>query len=228
MEQRVILVSDKDQAESTYGFITGTIVIAMNEEYTAIAIDPNTAYVYTNATTFPYLLEIYGDQKVTKIVSKPIEFVKRLTGGICNDCVHISNYMHKLGDSRSISNMKLEIMNQDQEKTLSFRATNIAFIMMRYKLHADAFKRQPKQTGRRRGSFFNKKRDCYLLYLTAYNDILSQNGPAQFTTLINKVKEYSYLCRISISPAFALEGLIKVGALNSDSTTTLISLPDQI
>lgn len=222
---RIISIKDSKEAEFSKQFIVNTVAVAFNVEYTAFATDLNTVFIYSNKISKSYIIEIIRDSNIVKLISKPIGVIKVFTHGEYQNCDHIGDYINRVGDPRYIPDMKLEIMNQNKEKELNIRAANVALLIMKYKLKADEVSNNPKKEEK---SFFNKKRDCYLLYLTAYNDILSRMGPMKFTDLTVKVREYSCLCGTNLHPAMALEGLIKTGALNSNTMNALVSIPDQM
>jgi hypothetical protein len=93
-----------------------------------------------------------------------------------------------------------------------------ALLMMNYRT-TDKNKKDP---------VFNEYRNNYLLYLTIFNDILIKTGPISFMDLTTRSKKYPNLTNIKLHPSLALQGLITVGALNSDPKTTSVSIPDQV
>lgn len=225
-QKRIVMIENTNEAKFARKFISNVTTVAYNNEYTAFAMDDVTVFIYPNEITRDVIIEIFKDISVLKIISRPAPTLKRLLrGNNCENCKNISAYINEVGDPRVISEMKQNIMNQDNERSLSYRAAKVALIMMKYKIEADVTGKPPKKPKK---SYFNKKRDCYLLYLTAYNDLLSRYGPMRFIDLTHRVREYPYLCRVGLHPAMALEGLVAVGALSSDPRRALISIPDQI
>jgi len=102
-------------------------------------------------------------------------------------------------------------MIEDQEERLKTLGTIMLTVISKiYKFPSD-------------DPIFNSKRECYLSYLTAYNDILIRYGPLPFVDLVNKVRT---VCRGNICPSEILVGLIKTGAFKSDPMTAIVSLPD--
>lgn len=225
-EAEVITITSLEEAIFIRKLIVGTITVAFNNDYVAFAMNTDIVFVYPNDIARNVINDVFQSSNIVKLISKPLISLKSyLRGIVCRNCQHISAYINEIGGSRMIPEMKQEIMEQDVILSLRDRAAKIALIMMAYKLAADrSLPKQPKQ----KKSYFNKKRDCYLLYLTAYNDLLSRYGPMKFIDLTRKVREYSYLCQMTLHPALALEGLIKVGALSNDSQTAVISIPDYI
>jgi hypothetical protein len=225
-ELRIVIISSLEEAAFVQKFLTGIIAVSFNRSYTAFSPDPKTAFVYSTKPLWSAIVKIFQDSSITKLISKPSPALKSFLGGVtCNKCQHISDYMSHKGDNRSIPEMKREIVEQDKIHDLKDRTGSIALIIMEYKTNADIVANNPKKEKK---SLFNKRRDCYLLYLTAFNDILIRNGPLPFMRLVNIVKSYPYLCRVGINPSVALEGLIKVGALSSDRFSTIVSIPDQL
>jgi hypothetical protein len=221
---RMIMVNDVKEAKFTQQFINNEVAVAFNDEYCAFAIDTDTVFVYIIDTTLDYILAIFNDSNIVKYFSKPFGAIKLFTDGKYQNCLHISRYLSNKGNRRDIPKMKMEIMDQDKGNALNVFAADVAIVTFKYKLETDEIVKNQKKRSK---ILFNKKRDCYLLYLTAYNDILSRTGPMKFTDLTIKVRDYPYLCKTKLHPAMALEGLIKVGSLNSDTITALVSLPDQ-
>lgn len=185
-----------------------TISIAFGNLNVAICRDESTIFLYPNNIGLYIMKEILPNPDILKLVSKP--FISSYFGIECKNCQYIGEHV---SDLRLLSEMKNELIENFQD------ITKIAGIMMKYKNLSDV---------KNSNSTFNSGRDCYLLYLTIFNDILSQNGPMKFLDLINKVNNYSCMCRMKLSASMALTGLIKVGALISDTETTIISLPEQI
>ncbi len=221
--ERIILIGSRAEANFARKFMTNIVTINYNDHYTAIAIDGSIVFVYLNGANGNDILEIFRANNLIKLISKPLSAVQLFIGANnCINCEHISKYITNKGNSCLISQMKKDIIDQEKIESLSDRAAKVALIMMRYKIEADKIKNGDKK------ALFNKKRDCYLIYLTAFNDILSTYGPLRFTELTRKVRNYPYLCRMKLHPAFALEGLISVGALSNDPATALVSIPDQI
>ena len=217
----IIMVESVQEAEFANKFMTNIITVGFNKDYTAFAIDTKTIFVYPNKLLST--VAIFSDASIMKLISKPIAALRIfLHGERCENYQHISNYLKC--NLRDIFNMKQEIMDQGNVISLSNRAANVALIMMKYKIIEDN-RNKSLQINK---SLFNNKRDCYLLYLTAFNDILSHYGPLKYTDLTKRIKLYPYLCRVKLHPAMALEGLISVGALSNDSKTSIISIPDQI
>lgn len=224
--QRIVMIENANDANFAKKFISNVTAVAYNNEYTAFAIDATTVFVYSNAIGRNAIIEIFKDPTILKLISRPAPTLKGLLrGNSCENCKNISVYINDVGDPRVVPEMKQAIMNQDKEILLSDRAAKVALIMMKYKTDADVTGKPPKKPKK---SYINKKRDCYLLYLTAYNDLLSRYGPMRFIDLTRRVREYPYLCRVGLHPAMALEGLVKVGALVSDPKRALISIPDQL
>jgi uncharacterized membrane protein len=225
-EIRIITIDSLEEASFARRFLGNIITVSFNKDYVAFSPDASTAFIYSTRLLWNSIISIFQDPTLIKLISKPAPALKSFLGGVIfANCQHISDYMSQKGEQRSISEMKREITEQDVIPQLSNRAGSVALIMMKYKLIADVTHKTPKQ---QKKSYFNKRRDCYLLYLTAFNDILVRNGPLRFVTLANIVKSYPYLCRIGLSPFMALEGLIKVGALSLERDTTIVSIPDQI
>lgn len=222
---RIVTITSPEDATFVHKFINGTVALSFNPNYTAFAIDTKTVFVYENNTSMQYIREILESSNIAKLSSKPLASLKSYFKNInCNNCTNIGSYITQKGDSRDVPEMKLQLIDLDTIELLSDRAAQGALIVMKYKIDTDKKGKPPKK---QKVSYFNKKRDCYLLYLTAYNDLLSLYGPMNFMTLVTKVRDYKYLCRTSLHPAAALEGLIKAKALISNPRTTIITIPDQ-
>lgn len=226
-EARIVMVTSIQEAIFARKFLVNIVAAAFNTDYTAFAPDAMTVFVYPNKSLWSNITSIFRDTNLTKLISKPLIALKRfLNGANCENCQHISEYINQKAESRIIPDMKQEITDQDTIDSLADRAGMVALIMMKYKIKAEKLAiKKPKKVKK---SYFNKKRDCYLLYLTVYNDILSRYGPLKFIDLTRRTRNYPYLCRVRLSPAMALEGLIKVGALSNEVNTTLVSIPDQL
>lgn len=226
----IIMVTSLQEAIMARKFLVSTITATFNVEYTAFASDEKTVFIYPNNSLWSNITGIFRDAGLFKLVSKPLVAVNLFLKGInCENCQHISDYLIEKEESRLVPKIKQEIIDQGKIESLPDRTAMVALIMMKYKIKVDKFAtKKKKKVKKNKKSHFNKKRDCYLLYLTAYNDILLRYGPLRFMDLTRKTKNYPYLCRMKLSPAMALEGLIKVGALSNEANTTLVSIPDQI
>ena len=217
-----MLINSPDEARFAQKALSGIITVAFNNEYTAFSPNMNTVFVYPNVSAWNYIIEIFINPEILKLVSKPIMAVATFLKGIVFKKVeHLSAYMSNKGKSRFIAEMKREITNQYEIKNIQDRAAAVALIMSKWRELADKAKKE-------KTSYFNKRRDCHLLYLTAFNDILSLYGPMEFNNLVALVYKYSFLCRTNMGPGFALNGLIKVGALSNNPFTSVVSIPDQM
>lgn len=223
----IVIISNENDAKFSRKFITDIVGVGFNQMYTVFSINATTAFVYPNNIGRNIVSEIYQNSNITKLISKPMgAFKTHLRSVECENCKHISGYIVEKGSGREIPEMKRELMGLDVIGDIEIRVARVALIVMKYKEIADAA--SIENTKKKRKSFFNKKRDCYLVYLTAYNDILSRIGPMRFAELIWRVHVYSYLCRTNIHPAYALDGLISLGALSIDQNTTVVSIPDRL
>lgn len=226
-QPRIFTILSENDAKFSRKFLDGVIGVSFNENYVAFSIDVKTVFVYPTKEFWTDIIEIFQDPEILKLISKPIPALRTFIGDeVFNNFQHISQYMTNNGDNRSIPEMKREIMEQTQVLDIKQRAALIALIIMKYKINSDIVKSNSNKSIKK--SLFNKKRDCYLLYLTAFNDILITNGPLSFVKLTNMVKSYPYLCRIALNPSMALDGLIKVGALSINQDTTIVSIPDNL
>jgi hypothetical protein len=235
IEPRIINIESAPEAQFAHKFMTNPVTVAVNDSFTAFAVDPMTVFVYSNTQL---IMSILQDINIVKLVSKPIPAIKSIYGDIKN-CTHISDYIiNKLKGQSSwmmVNRMNLEIMEEGNHleidrstnqirptQSLSQTAANVALIMMKYKTQANRTIDVKSEK-----STFNEKRDCFLLYLTAYNDLLSRYGPMKFTDLVRRVKDYPQLCRTNMNPVMALKGLIESEALMTDPESTLIFIPEQ-
>jgi len=226
-QSRIFTIISKNDSDFARKFLNGIIAVAFNKNYVAFSPDDKTSFVYPTKEFWDDILTIFQDSEIIKLISKPIPSLRLfMNGENFNNFQHISQYMTNNGDNRSIPEMKREIMEQTEVTDIKQRTALIALIIMKYKISADFFKSNTTKSIKK--SLFNKRRDCYLLYLTAFNDILISNGPLTFINLANMVKSYPYLCRIGLNPYMALDALIKVGALSINQDTTIVSIPDQI
>ncbi|CAH6418464.1 Hypothetical protein HVR_LOCUS165 [uncultured virus] len=273
-QTRIIVISSPEEARFAQKFMVGTVTVAFNKDYTAFAPDVTNTFIYSNKNAWNFIIIIFADPNVLKLISKPMMALTTfLKGSAAQNVEHLSNYMNTRGQSRLIPEMKEEIINQHRIKSLQNQVCNpvneskirppkvplaeldfncdprgsqagfkepisstinlqlvagsVSLIMSKYKDIAD--KGGPEGKAKKsKKSYFNKRRDCYLLYLTAFNDILSYRGPTKFVDLIAQVRKYSFLCRTKMSPGYALDGLIKVGALSNNAYTSTISIPDQM
>lgn len=223
---RMVLLTSPQEGELGRKFLVGPIAVAFNKEFTAFSPNSTTVLIYPNNITWNSIKDIFYDSSVTKLIMKPtMALTNFLKKSPYNNVEHLSTYLNQRGESRSIIDLKHEITNKDEILSLDERAGAVALAMSHYRELADNAIKKPKKSKKSR---FNQKRDCYLLYLTAYNDILSRYGPLKYIDLIARVRKYPFLCRTKMTPGFALEGLIKVGALIINVSTTMISIPDQI
>jgi hypothetical protein len=221
----IVIISNENDAVFARKFITDIVGVGFNQMYTVFSINATTAFVYPNNIGRNVVREIYRDSNIMKLISKPMGALKsHLRNIACVNCKHISGYIDEKGSAREIPEMKRELMELDIIRDMETRVAKVALIVMKYKEMADVASVDKKK----KKSYFNKKRDCYLVYLTAYNDILSRTGPLRFAELIWRVHVYSYLCRTNIHPAYALDGLIALGALSIDQNTTIVSIPDRM
>ena len=222
----IVTISSNEEAVFAQKFLTRIIAVSFNENYISFSPNDKTAFIYSTKQHRSIITTIFQDPNIIKLISKPLPALKSFLKDIaCNNCQHISEYMDKKGDSRSIPEMKREIIEQNEIGDIMERVGSISLVMMKYKTNADMIEKTGKV---KKKNLFNKRRDCYLLYLTVFNDILIQNGPLQFVTLASMAKTYPYLCRTKLNTYMALEGLIKVGALSLDRYTTIVSIPDQL
>lgn len=223
--KKIVNILSVDEAKFSLNFMIGTIIGSFNKHYTAFSPDVNTVFIYENNANWSFIINIFRDPKIAKLISKPnMALTVFLHGNYANNIDHISNYLNNKNSARYVPTMKQEISNQDLIPSFQERVANVALIMSKYKDQAD---KTIKNLGIQR-SYFNKNRDCYLLYLTAFNDILSNRGPVKFIDLVSYVRKYPFLYRTNISPGYALDVLIKMGSLSIDSHTTVVSIPDQI
>ena len=224
-QKRVVIVGSGNEAEFARKFLAGNITVAFNNLYVAFSPDDTIVFVYSTELLWDYIVEIFEDETLTKLISRPLGSLRSFLRNVnFSNVQHISDYMSRKGEQRSMPEMKREITDQGSIPDLSARAASVALTMMKYKLIADETHRRPKK---QKTYVFNKLRDCYLLYLTAFNDILIRYGPLPFVYLANLVRGYPYLCRVKLGPSMALSGLVKVGALSLDRSSTLVSIPDQ-
>lgn len=203
----MIVTSTIQEVEFSRKILGNCVSIAFDDSNIAICRDESTIFFYPNNLGLNLAKQILSDPNILKLVSKP--FMRSCFGVECQNCQYIGEYMT---DLRLISEMKNDLIENASD------IVKVATIIMKYK----------RLSENKKVSCFNNARDCYLLYLTIYNDILSQNGPMKFLDLINKSKEYSYMCRTQMNPAMSLTGLIKIGALVSDTNTTIIRIPEQV
>lgn len=238
---RIVSITSIDEANFSRKFLTGIIGVAFNKNYIAFSPDISTVFIYPTKPLWNYIVSIFEDPNILKLISKPKpaldsfildiskhEFKTSLQKNvICNNCQHISHYMSQKDDSRSIPEMKKELVEQNLNTDFFDKTISIALIIIKYKNIADIFHSNPLNKKPNK-NFFNKHRDCYLLYLTAFNDILIHNGSLPFIKLATLVKSYPYLCHTNINSFNALEALIKVGALSLEHRTTIVSIPDQL
>lgn len=222
---RIINIISPQEASFARKFLINIVTVSFNQTHTAFAADNKTVFVYPN--NFKEIGEIFADPSLIKLISRPMGCLQLfLNMSNYKNCKHIGDYINEKGYYRMIPELKREIITQHNIQSLNERAGHISLIMMKYKINADIPKKSICSSDLSNKNF-NKNRNCYLLYLTAYNNLLSHFGPLTFTNLIKRVRNYPYLCKIELHPAMALEGLIRVGALLSDSQTALISIPDQ-
>jgi len=215
---RYITVQDKKEAKFVRRFITGSVTVGINQEFTGFAIDKKTVIIYRNKKHMKYIAKIFNNDRIEKIITRPLGAIKNLIGENligknlieeCNMCKYIGDCVNS---KRSLYQMKLEIIEQGKEKEDNKRAGNVALIAMKYKMEQET---ETNKIGKEKcmDTIFNKKRECYLIYMTAYNDILSRDGLMKYTDLTVKVMEYKDISMSELHPAMALEGLIKTGAL---------------
>lgn len=227
---RIVVISSLAEALFLRKFLGGMVSLAFNSDFTALSPDPSNVFVYPHNLVMSSVLSVLSDPTIIKLVSKPMMAINKFYNVLPTNIDHLSIYLQdRDGSGRSIPEMKREIVDTSNIEALDQRAAAVALIMSKYRAEADKMVKQSKKK-----SYFNKRRDCYALYLTIYNDILSTNGPLPFSELVNLASNYPSLCRIerysekTISPAMALNGLIKVGALANDRYTSMVSIPDQI
>lgn len=203
------------------------VTVAFNDEFTAVAADLQTVFVYDNQAAGDAITTIFQDPHIVKFIVKPPAALKRflhpiipvnykeLTRGMAWSTIHqMNSELVQLGDQLELDRAQNQWV---QVHSLDWIAAQVALTMMKYKVLAEQSTPKP--------SSFNQKRDCILLYLTAYNDLLSQYGPMPFTDLVRRVKTYPHLCRTEMNPALALEGLVARGALKNDPVTANIAIP---
>lgn len=198
------------------------VSVAFNSKYIAFGLSERKAFVYSNFTHRGIINDIIKNPRITKLISTPLCVLRQHAKSECKGCIHIINRLDR--NQRKISEMNTEMMEQNSEPSLFFRAANVSLIIMKYKKSHQFASGNTRPHARK--SCFNKKRDCYLLYLTAFNEIISLCGKIPFTELVAEVSKYPCLSRIKMHPMIALDGLVKIKALRSDGT--FIYIPDVV
>lgn len=207
---KIVNIKTREDIDFVRKLITGIIAVAYNHEYAAFTMDGVTIFVCSIKSHKDCIIDIFTDSDIMKLISKPLPSLKILLGdNVYANCKNISSYLREANCSSLISKIKRSIIEQGNEPLVD-RVVGVALLIIKYKILST----------RPQG------RDCYLLYLTVYNDILSNYGPMRFTDLTRIARGYPYLCRTKLHPALALEGLISVGALLNDKE--LVFIPDQI
>lgn len=184
---------------------TDLIIVAINNNYTACCKD-EIVYLYNNVSQIDIIRNIFK-YDVIKITSKHPSLIEDIISGPCNNCYYIGDIITNRRVRCLINN---EIIEQGYHPKLDKRAIKIALIMKKYLTDECP-------------PIFNKKRNNYLLYLTACNNILSLKGPLTYKEIIERLSQYSYLKEIN--PETTIKALIKAGSLKENSN--LIMLPDQ-
>ncbi len=239
MKSRIYFTSEMDSTITIISphhdvKLNATIVtIASNPEWVAIATNLSTVYVTSRYSL--WLIALLQDANVLKITSKSNALFRKWfhprSGEAlwtCNNCIAISDYLQsKKIPSSAIYRLNAQMVEIGGNGLEIDRSTNtvrrlipldqiaiqVALLMMK-----TISEQNPS-------SFFNSSRDCYLLYLTAFNDILNRNGPLSTDELLLATKEYPHLCRIPMPAEMALETLIASGSLTNDVQSGAISIP---
>lgn len=193
---------------------TGVISLASNGNNTVISLRDGTLHIYDNKIHYDQLVSILEDPNVLKIIDTNKYRLEYLNNIQPKRYVDIITFVKNNNHSSWIPKIKGELSIAS--------ITDAADIMMRYVILSHP---EPILGPKEKKDYFDYKRDCYLLYLTIYNEIIMNYGPLPFVKIIGKLNAYPRLCRHNMSPANALEGLLCIGALIIDRKTTIISLP---
>src|SRR5690606_24787510 len=148
--------------------------------YAIFTQDGNKYYIYPVSSMFPNIINIFQDENIEKLISKNSQYLKNfLNGNKCNNCRNINDYLSANGNNQGVISIKNEIINIGNIQDLIEKHSLIAQTIINYKLKTDELKRKTikrptiKSSGPARNkNFFSPKRQCYLLYLTIFNEIL--------------------------------------------------------
>lgn len=199
------------------------VPIAFSSHYFALGVNVNQVLIYKlEEPIYSFVRDILERPTLTKFYGThpgKLNQLARLVGASPASTMHTGAYVQthlKPADLAQLKDGLIEagIIPEEDERLAQTVLTLGSYLMKIHRL-------PPKNR-------FNKVRDCYLVTLTVYNDILTQYGPLIFTDLVAKARTYPNLCRISRSHGEILEGLIRLGALLSDPITAKVSLPDPI
>lgn len=206
---------------------TSPIAIEFTQDNTYISNDGIHIFVFdhTNLNDYDQLQTILTDDILLKVSTKNHETIQTFYN--VRNMKHISILTIITGKSpKSLPNYNKEIQFEENNPDVVTLPLRLLRLIVKYIKIIDYIPKKYRKEAK--GTFYNKKRDASLIYLTIFNDILLFNGPTSFITLVNLAKKYPNLTQLAVNPALALEGLIEIKALISDRTTTLIYLPEQI
>jgi len=187
------------------------VVITRCNNYIAITNDISVVYIYEiNPSTRPYISAIMNSD-LMKICSKVychFEGVK---------CEYIIDYITSKLKQPRVYKLKRELIKLGAITDPKERIAKIALIIAKYKIRAD-------ESAKYNTRVFDAKRECHLLYLTIFNDILSRFGPMDVNNLFIEARKYPNLCRMDADLFEILNELTATRALVYDPRSLTVSI----
>lgn len=245
---KLVPVLNAQEAQFSMKLYESPIIVVRANQEVVIITDHKWLLWYSDEVFNHISAAVFMNPHITKLVCTPLSKLKQHYGlSECVNCQHINDYVCARGGNELLPEMKQLIMNAHTIR--DHTAQRIASIMMLYQEAVDSApqekviqppprppkpKKPPTRTPQTKivGSMarpqmvFNKKRDCYLQYITVFNDILSSDTePLTAVELARRADSYPNFCRISMTPLEALEVCVQAQALHYDPVSKLVSLP---
>lgn len=219
----IILISTIAEDEYARNHLTNSIGVSFDDKYFSFTSDGYNVFVYDIQLMWNRIINIFTDPSLIKFIPKYIGSLQKIIGSDYINTYNINDYVMKYGDARQIVKFKNYVMQCGEINNSIERTSLISCAIIKSKNNADKFVKNIKQ----KKNYFNKKRDCYLYYLTLVNEILSTYGPMYQHMLVDSISKYPNICRTPSNPKRIVENLIKVGAIIRNSYSNKIYLPDQ-
>jgi len=214
---------------STKPEFTSPVAIYYSKLTTTATSDGIHIYIFDHIIHHQELFNFLEDNTLLKISTKGDKHINEYYNLQNIHHMNISVYIRGRGSEHDVGSYKQELMIHKKTFSRLEQHSNIVQLIIKYIKSMGNIKKPVVSTRKLRPySYYNKKREVLLMYLTIFNEILLINGPMTFITLINMAKKYPNLTSLLVNPAMALEGLITIKALINDPTSTLIYLPEQI
>lgn len=224
MSENIVSISSVEDAEDVNSKLFGTILVSIGTSFTAIYFD-DTIFLYSNRDFFDYITSILSNPRLSKLLyrhkNKTNDQLKNVT---CKKCTNFESFLRNKVSFKTFNLFKQEINSIliDRRKNDEKKIIEIIQLVIKYQDFVNKKPKRPfnvpetKKISKKKKTFYNNKRDLYLLYLTIFNEILSYNGPLNSDQLLRIINNYPQLGRIKYNPITLLNDIIESGALYRD------------